>query len=340
MADGDDRRVILGPGGKLRGSVDGTVHPPSLFDLVLIVEMAQLDFHPDATEQRSPSETQSSSDSAVYLSRSHNALGLDIPMGSANYLPLPFSYNIAYPDHYNMNSPSPAALRSPLPQIITSDLQSSSQGSSLGSALHSPSDPFLTATSSHYPQSAGTSTPSSAGHNSLPVTPAPLPNMSNPRLQIPTPTGMYSPGSPYIMHSNASSPTKSPLLRGSPSASPMLIHHTPSHFTVPVQRTAVQQVLDIANTWPDAQYLVPQRIYRPNTQSDRRRYVEEVDLEAPIMFYMVHPEGLGINCKDAMNSRFSRLHGRDDQMFQNRGPSVSIRINVRPLFCLPSQHSC
>lgn len=321
--------------------MDGTAHPLSLFNLVLIVEMTQLDFHPDATEQRSPSASQGSSDSALYLSRSHNALGLDIPMGSANYLPLPFSYNIAYPDQYNMNSSSPAALRSPLPQIITCDLPSSSQGSSLGSALHSPSDPFLTATSSHYPQSAGASTPSSAGHNSLPVTPAPLPNMSHPRLQIPTPTGMYSPGSRYIgMHSNASSPTKSPLLRGSPSTSPMLIHHTPAHFTVPVQRVAVQQVLDIANTWPDAQYLVPQRIYRPNTQSDRRRYVEEVDLEAPIMFYMVHPEGLGINCKDAMNSRFSRLHGRDDQMFQNRGPSVSIRINVRPLFCLPSQHRC
>lgn len=91
---------------------------------------------------------------------------------------------------------------------------------------------------------------------------------------------------------------------------------------------SIPNVLDIASRFQDAEFLIPQKIYRPNTQSDRRRYVEEVALEPPIMFYLQHPEGCGISCKEAMNSRFSRLVDRDDAMFINRGPSVSIRINV------------
>ncbi|KAI0923976.1 hypothetical protein AcV5_009360 [Taiwanofungus camphoratus] len=72
--------------------------------------------------------------------------------------------------------------------------------------------------------------------------------------------------------------------------------------------------------------LVPQKTYRPHTQSDRRRYVEEVQLEAPIMFYVQNPSGCGISLRDALNSKFMRLQGRDDLMFSNRGPSVSIRL--------------
>ena len=90
-----------------------------------------------------------------------------------------------------------------------------------------------------------------------------------------------------------------------------------------------QGVLDLAARYPDADLLIQQKVYRPNTQSDRRRYVEEVELEAPIMFFLQHPDGCGINCREAMSSKFSRLVDRDDAMFINRGPSVSIRINVR-----------
>ncbi|OCH87372.1 hypothetical protein OBBRIDRAFT_736260 [Obba rivulosa] len=71
---------------------------------------------------------------------------------------------------------------------------------------------------------------------------------------------------------------------------------------------------------------VPQKTYKPHTQSDRRRYVEDVELEAPIIFYTQGPSGCGIPLRDALNSRFMRLMGRDDLMFQNRGPSVSIRL--------------
>lgn len=295
------------------------------------------EFSTDATLEHSPtSSSQNSSHSVAYAYRSQNALGLDISLESSNYPPLPYSYGIYHDNHYSMHTPSPGPLRMNLPQIITSDLPTQSQGSNIASGLHSPSDLSLAAMGPHYSQSAGTSTPSTAGHNSLPVTPASLPVAVRPHLTIPTPTALYSPNSQYIsgLHSSASSPTKSPLLRvpaSSPSMSPMIVHHTPGPYTVPVHRVPVESVLEMASKWPDAAFLMPQRTYRPNTQSDRRRYVDEVDLELPIMFYMQHPDGCGINCKDAVNSRFSHLHGRDDAMFQNRGPSVSIRINVRAL---------
>ena len=74
--------------------------------------------------------------------------------------------------------------------------------------------------------------------------------------------------------------------------------------------------------------LVPQKTYRPNTQSDRRRYVDEVELEAPIMFHMQNPDRCGMSLVDALHSRFMNLCDRDDHMFEQRGPSVSIRLMV------------
>ncbi|OBZ73112.1 hypothetical protein A0H81_06650 [Grifola frondosa] len=71
---------------------------------------------------------------------------------------------------------------------------------------------------------------------------------------------------------------------------------------------------------------VPQKTYRPHTQSDRRRYVEEVQLAEPIMFIMQNPEACGIVLRDALTSKFMRLVGREDLMFEGRGPSVSIRL--------------
>ncbi|TFY76503.1 hypothetical protein EWM64_g7510 [Hericium alpestre] len=73
--------------------------------------------------------------------------------------------------------------------------------------------------------------------------------------------------------------------------------------------------------------LVPQRRYKPHTTSDRRRYVDEVQLEEPILFYMAKPYEEGISMNDALHNRFSRLHDRDEAMFKERGPSISVRIN-------------
>jgi hypothetical protein len=38
--------------------------------------------------------------------------------------------------------------------------------------------------------------------------------------------------------------------------------------------------------------MVPQNRYKPHTSSDRRRYVEEVQLEPSIYFYMLKPKDL------------------------------------------------
>jgi len=73
--------------------------------------------------------------------------------------------------------------------------------------------------------------------------------------------------------------------------------------------------------------MVPQKRYKPHTSSDRRRYVDEVNLEPSIHFYMQNPDEAGIPLKDAMHGRFARLHSRDEPMFQERGPSISVRIN-------------
>ena len=101
-----------------------------------------------------------------------------------------------------------------------------------------------------------------------------------------------------------------------------------------VPGTHEQSVLDIAHAvgHPLGGALVPQKTYRPHTLSDRRRYVEEVQLEEPIMFYTNNPAGCGILLKDAFASKFSTLEGRDDAMFVGRGPSVSIRLNVWCLY--------
>lgn len=99
-----------------------------------------------------------------------------------------------------------------------------------------------------------------------------------------------------------------------------------------------QSVLDLAARagHPLGGILVPQKTYRPHTMSDRRRYVEDVHLDVPIMFYTHNPFGCGISLKDALSSKFSSLEGRDDSMFAGRGPSVSIRLNVSRSFAMMS----
>lgn len=77
---------------------------------------------------------------------------------------------------------------------------------------------------------------------------------------------------------------------------------------------------------PPAGPFVPQIMYKPHTNSDRRRYVEEVDLEAPIHFWVDSPHECGISLSDALHSRVRRLLNRDETVFEGRGPSVSIRL--------------
>ncbi|KAK7445410.1 hypothetical protein VKT23_014827 [Stygiomarasmius scandens] len=77
---------------------------------------------------------------------------------------------------------------------------------------------------------------------------------------------------------------------------------------------------------PMAGPFIPQQMYKPHTNSDRRRYVEEVDLDFPIYFWSEHPTECGITLSDALHSRVKRLTNRDETVFEGRGPSVSIRL--------------
>jgi hypothetical protein len=74
--------------------------------------------------------------------------------------------------------------------------------------------------------------------------------------------------------------------------------------------------------------VIPQKRYRPDTSIDRRRYVDEVKLEPSIYFYMQRPDEEGIPLRDALHNRSARLVARDEPMFQERGPSISVRILV------------
>jgi hypothetical protein len=69
-------------------------------------------------------------------------------------------------------------------------------------------------------------------------------------------------------------------------------------------------------------------MYRPHTDSDRRRYTEEVRLSLPIIFKVEHPSEWGIALDDALKSQTNRLLDKDTLMFQGCGNSVSIRLEV------------
>ena len=69
-------------------------------------------------------------------------------------------------------------------------------------------------------------------------------------------------------------------------------------------------------------------MYKPHTTSDRKRYVEDVLLEAPIYFYVEHSGQCGIPLHDALHSRVKNLVNREQVVFEGRGPSVSIRLEV------------
>lgn len=73
---------------------------------------------------------------------------------------------------------------------------------------------------------------------------------------------------------------------------------------------------------------IPQTIYRPPTASDRRRYIDDVELEPSIVFETNRCPYPGFSLGDALKSYFIDLKGRDDLMFVNRGPSISIRLQV------------
>ena len=98
----------------------------------------------------------------------------------------------------------------------------------------------------------------------------------------------------------------------------------PGEVMKSVHPTVAQLVDQFTGTNLKVALLVPQREYRPNIQSN----VTGAVFEPPIMFRGQNPHDLGINCRDAMNSRFTQLADCDDPMFQTEGRQISIHINV------------
>lgn len=71
---------------------------------------------------------------------------------------------------------------------------------------------------------------------------------------------------------------------------------------------------------------IPQTIYQPYTEADRVLYIEKADLKEPIIFKTAHPDQWGVSLDDALRAKLKDLLDKDDNMFENCGPSVSIRL--------------
>ncbi|KZV72210.1 hypothetical protein PENSPDRAFT_576483 [Peniophora sp. CONT] len=80
--------------------------------------------------------------------------------------------------------------------------------------------------------------------------------------------------------------------------------------------------------------MIPQSKYRPHTAADRDRYVNKIQLLEPVLFNTTNPGIVGIALSDALAGKYQQLDGRDDRLFQQCGPSISIRINWAG--CYPS----
>ncbi|KAG8220889.1 hypothetical protein J3R82DRAFT_2388 [Butyriboletus roseoflavus] len=71
---------------------------------------------------------------------------------------------------------------------------------------------------------------------------------------------------------------------------------------------------------------VPQTVYQPYTEADRKRYIRDVELKETIFFHTDDSSELGVSLDDALKQKLGHLNGKDHRMFNDCGPSVSIRI--------------
>jgi hypothetical protein len=77
-----------------------------------------------------------------------------------------------------------------------------------------------------------------------------------------------------------------------------------------------------------AHLFVPQKVYRPHSNRDWSKYVEEVELKESIKFLSDDKAIHGVALVDAVLSQVEYLVGKEDDVFQGLGPSVSIQIEV------------
>lgn len=136
---------------------------------------------------------------------------------------------------------------------------------------------------------------------------------------------LYNPSS--TVHEQPLVSMREPIILSHPEHDQVLLFKAPAvsqtaQYTFKQQAQFWREALNALTSYP----CIPQPMYKPHTDADRRRYVEDVSLEAPIKFNCLHPDELGIPLTDAIAGRFRRLDHKDDTVFEGRGPSVSIRI--------------
>ncbi|KAF9054426.1 hypothetical protein BJ165DRAFT_714621 [Panaeolus papilionaceus] len=152
--------------------------------------------------------------------------------------------------------------------------------------------------------------------------------------QLPVEASSPSSSSPYSPRSSLPTPltpasathlmVPSPVMAGSTSLLLQPEANEGGRYTHREQLQLFREALTLP--MDNAGEFVPQQMYKPHTTSDRKRYVEEVLLDPPLYFYTEHPDQCGISLKDALQFRTKNLRDRDMVVFQNRGPSVSIRL--------------
>jgi hypothetical protein len=210
------------------------------------------------------------------------------------------------------------------PRTLSSGWPTDSSPRALPPHVYYPNPPNIT-----YAYSSGSSSPNShsSGSNSN---------------QMPTasPSVYHGPAvsfSHHIQYTGELSPSSPAGDGGSLQLTPSPVMHDACQL--PPSQLAVQRPLyshhqqltmfrDLPRTDIYEGLFIPQQMYKPHTNSDRRRYVEEVGLEEPIRFFCENPEECGISLDDALRSRVKRLRQKEEPVFEDRGPSVSIRLEV------------
>ncbi|TFK51733.1 hypothetical protein OE88DRAFT_1658322 [Heliocybe sulcata] len=109
--------------------------------------------------------------------------------------------------------------------------------------------------------------------------------------------------------------------------SPMVIEAGP---TQPLETQPITHQ-DQSRIWKEGQQripgVVPQKMYRPQAANDKKRYIDEIRFDLPITFRMTGASEDGISVREALVGHLGELVNKDDEVFINCGPSVSIRIN-------------
>ncbi|KAG2113169.1 uncharacterized protein F5147DRAFT_64536 [Suillus discolor] len=214
-------------------------------------------------------------------------------------------FHVPFPSHF------PDAARNGLPRIDTKaalprlSIVSDSSTTSAGSMM--PQTPYSWADASRLHVHAPLGTPLSPSNTQYPTF-SPSPKGLSP---IPSP---MSPHSPAMGSSDEGSFLQA--FDDDEEDAPQPMEHV-------VKWKAIRDQAIIAT---GTTIYIPQSIYQPYTEADRVRYIEKADLKEPIIFKTAHPDQWGIALDDALKAKMKDLLDKDDNMFENCGPSVSIRL--------------